>query len=131
MQLWFAGARRVVAFVLLWACFGAGCFSAPPGGSIGAGLVRDNNTGAVHVRRIYEGFAAQKAGILRGDRVKMIDGVLVDELDERRLRTLLRGPVGTKVTLTLLRVDQVIHVELTRTPRSANKTVRPQRRPVE
>ena len=60
------------------------------------------------------GLAGESAGLLAGDRVKMIDGILVDELDGERIRALLRGPVGTTVTLTVLRGDEVVQVEIAR-----------------
>jgi C-terminal processing protease CtpA/Prc len=44
----------------------------------------------------------------------MIDGVHVDELDKGRIRDLLRGPVGSKVTLTVIRGEEVVHLEVTR-----------------
>ena len=49
-----------------------------------------------------------------GDRVKMIDGVLADELDKERIQSLLRGPVGTSVTLTIIRGEEVMHLEVER-----------------
>jgi C-terminal processing protease CtpA/Prc len=79
-------------------------------------LSRDTNTGAVHVRDAPEGLGSAAAGILPGDRLKMVDGVLVDELDRSRIQVLLRGPVGSKVVLTVLRGDEVLHMEVTRQP---------------
>jgi hypothetical protein len=91
----------------------AGC---PPSavGSVGAVLSRSRESGAVHVRETPEGYPAERTGVLPGDRVKMVDGVLVDELDAERIRALLRGPVDSKVMLTLIRGDEVLHVEIRR-----------------
>jgi C-terminal processing protease CtpA/Prc len=44
----------------------------------------------------------------------MVDGLLVDDLDGDRIRELLRGPIGSKVTLTIVRGDEVMHVEVER-----------------
>jgi carboxyl-terminal processing protease len=86
----------------------------PAVGSVGAVLGRDRETGALHVREAPEGLAADAAGLLPGDQIKMIDGVLVDELDQTRIRAMLRGEVGTKVQLTVIRGDEVLHIELVR-----------------
>ena len=98
-----------VVFVLVLACGGASS-----AGSIGAVLVRDNVTGEVTVRDAPDGRAAAEAGLLPGDRVKMIDGVHVDEVDQGRIRELLRGPVGSTVTLTVIRGEDVEHIEVKR-----------------
>lgn len=88
--------------------------SSPSTGSIGVILARDDKTGVVRVHEVPEGLTGDSAGLQPGDRLKMIDGVLVDELDAARIRTLLRGPVGSSVRLTVLRGETVLHVEVTR-----------------
>jgi len=67
--------------------------------------------------------AGEEAGLLPGDRVKMIDGVLVDALDKDRIQGLLRGPVGTSVMLTILRGEEVLHVEVQRQPLGTKPTM--------
>lgn len=97
-----------------------GCSSstpqAPAVGSIGAVLSRDRETGALHVREAPDGLAGEAAGLIPGDRVKMIDGVLADDLGKERIQGLLRGPVGTSVMLTVIRGEEVLHVEVGRQP---------------
>ena len=44
----------------------------------------------------------------------MVDGVLVDHLDDARLKELLRGPMGSKIVLTVIRADRVFDLEITR-----------------
>ncbi len=112
------GVAIVLGLVLL--CCGPG-----PVGSIGAVLSRDTNTGAVHVREAPEGLGAAESGILPGDRLKMVDGVLVDELSRSRIQALLRGPVGSRVTLTVIRGDEVLHVEVTRQALGKTPTLSP------
>jgi carboxyl-terminal processing protease len=104
-----AGALLVAATGLLL----VGC-GPPAVGSVGAVLGRDRETGALHVREAPEGLAAAEAGLLPGDQIKLIDGVLVDELDQTKIRAMLRGEVGTTVRLTILRGEEVLHVELVR-----------------
>ena len=90
-------------------------------GSVGAVLSRDRHSGAVHVRETPEGMAAERAGLYPGDRIKMIDGVLVDDMTTAQVKTKLRGPVGSQVRLTVIRGNQVHHLRLTRQPiRTAN-----------
>lgn len=85
-------------------------------GSVGAVIGVDNETGAVHVREIREGMAAEKAGLLPDDEVLMIDGVYARDLGAARVRERLRGEVGSKVDLTVVRGDQVLRVKLVREP---------------
>jgi len=94
-------------------------------GSIGAVLARDTATGAVHVRETPPGLAAAEAGLVPGDRVKMVDGVLLDELDAARIKALLRGAPGSKVMLTVLRGEQVLQIELTREALGSPPALRP------
>jgi carboxyl-terminal processing protease len=62
-------------------------------GSIGAVLARDNDSGALFVRDLSPGLAAERAGLLPGDEVLMIEGRYVRELDTKQVRGLLRGDV--------------------------------------
>jgi len=112
-----AHARR---FLLALAVVGCGATSQPTGtGSIRAVLDRDPITGAVFVYDVPAGLAAAKAGIEPGDRLKMIEGVHVDDLDREDLQLRLRGPVGSTVELTVVRGDEVVHVEVKRQPLEA------------
>ncbi|MBI4702675.1 MAG: trypsin-like serine protease [Deltaproteobacteria bacterium] len=123
--------RRIRAFHpacllgLLLSCSG------PAAGSIGALLSRDNATGAVHVREAPDGLPAHEAGLLPGDRIKMIDGVLVDDLGPDEVRRLLRGEVGSKVELTIVRGEEVLRVELRRGPLRQGQELGPQHERVE
>lgn len=83
-------------------------------GSIRAVLDRDPITGAVYVYDVPEGLAASEAGMEPGDQLKMIDGVHVDDLDRDDLQQRLRGPIGSTVKLTLVRGDEVLHLEVKR-----------------
>jgi C-terminal processing protease CtpA/Prc len=83
-------------------------------GSIGAILVRDAETGIVEIHEVPPGRAAEHAGLYVGDDIKMIDGLLVDDLDATRIQRLLRGPVGSTVVLTVIRGDEVLEIEIER-----------------
>lgn len=92
---------------------GLGCALEKPG-SIGAHLSRDNETGAVYVRDLFPGLAGEKAGLLPGDEIIMIDGHYVRQMEAPRVREALRGQVGTAVRLTLIRGELVVRVKVAR-----------------
>jgi C-terminal processing protease CtpA/Prc len=46
----------------------------------------------------------------------MVDGILVDDLDAERLRSVLRGATGSRAILTVLREEQVLELTVEREP---------------
>ncbi len=106
-----AAAAMVVAGAI--ASLVLGCGGAPIG-SIGAILVREPDTGVVHVRDVPEGNAGDKAGLEVGDEIVFIDGKDVRGLDVAGLRRLLRGDPGTHVQLTVLRGERVVRLDVER-----------------
>jgi C-terminal processing protease CtpA/Prc len=73
------------------------------------------------VREVPPGLAADKAGLLPGDEIVMIDGSYVKDLGPEELRQRLRGEAGSTVALTVVRGDEVRHVSLTRSPLGARR----------
>jgi S1-C subfamily serine protease len=104
----------------LFGCGGSGI------GSIGAVLGRDPENGALHVRGVPEGNAADLAGVLPGDEIVFVDGRDVRELEVPALRALLRGEPGSKVDLTLLRDGRVVRVRVARAPLAATPPKKPE-----
>jgi len=92
---------------------------------VGAVLGRDNDTHALYVREAPPGLGAEKAGLLPGDQVMMIEGRYVRDLSEKEIRSELRGEVGSPVLLTILRGNDVLHVKVTRTALRARDPVQP------
>lgn len=90
-----------------------GCGAERPG-SIGAHLSRDNDSGALYVRDLFPGLAGERAGLLPGDEIIMIDGTYVRELEAPRIREMLRGQVGTSVRLTVVRGGLVMRMRIAR-----------------
>jgi PDZ domain len=90
-------------------CGGAGLFGLGGGGgdgdvgSVGAVFSRDNETRALVVREAAPGAGAEKAGLLPGDQVVMIDGWYVRGMSTKDIRARLRGEIGTTVRLTVVR----------------------------
>jgi carboxyl-terminal processing protease len=74
--------------------------AAPAPGTVGIDLTRQYYLRVVATR---DGSAAEKAGIRTGDSVRAIDGQPTRNLSALEGMRLLRGAVGSKVTLTLLR----------------------------
>ncbi len=68
------------------------------------------------VARTYRGTPAYRAGIQAGDVIYKIDNREVKGVDLETAVQMMRGPVGTKLTLTLVRpsVSKPFEVELTR-----------------
>ena len=90
-------------------CGGGGLFGLGGGGgdgdvgSVGAVFSRDNETRALIVREAAPGAGAEKAGLLPGDQVIMIDGWYVRGMSTKDVRARLRGEIGTTVRLTVVR----------------------------
>ena len=63
-----------------------------------------------------QGTPAQKAGVMPGDLIAKIDTKLTDGISLQEAVNLIRGPKGTKVELTLLRIglDKPIVLDMTR-----------------
>lgn len=98
----------MLVLMLAPGCRGAGV------GSIGAVMARDAETHAIVVREAPKGLGADEAGIRPGDELVMVDGFLVRDLSAAELRALLRGEVGSKVRLTILRAGAVQHLDVRR-----------------
>ena len=69
----------------------------------GIGLVMEPDDGLIKVISPQDGAPAAKAGIKADDRISAIDGVSVDGTDFDEAIDKMRGPVGSSVTLTILR----------------------------
>jgi C-terminal processing protease CtpA/Prc len=106
----------------------AGCSGGAGGGgvgSVGAVFGRDTDTRALYVREVPPGLGAEEAGLLAGDQIVMIDGVYVRDMNEKEIRAKLRGEVGSKVALTILRGNDVQHLRITRSARRAHEAAGP------
>jgi len=117
---------RSLGALIVWATLSlVGCSGGAAAASIGAVFGRDNETGALYVRDVTPGLAAEEAGLLPGDQVVMIDGRVVRDMPEKELRSKLHGEAGTTVALTLLRGEEVRHARVTRKERRAREPPAP------
>ncbi|WP_437658158.1 PDZ domain-containing protein [Sorangium sp. So ce1182] len=101
----------------------AGCSASV--GSIGAVLGRDNESETLYVRDVPEGLAAERAGLIPGDEIVMIDGVYVRDLTSTQVRERLRGPPGSAVELTVVRGSDVRRVRVVRGALKPHEGIKP------
>jgi len=80
-------------------------------GGLGVDITID--AGVVRIVGIQRFTPAERAGLLADDIVAAIDGVATKSLDEQTVVDRLRGPVGSKVTLTIERAGAEQPLEIT------------------
>lgn len=78
----------------------------------GVGMEIGLRDGAITVVAPLKDSPAQRAGILAGDKVLMIDGVSTDGMTIDRAVRLIRGEAGTRVTLAIVRAGEVKPLEV-------------------
>jgi carboxyl-terminal processing protease len=71
----------------------------------GLGIQVVQREGELVIVGVTEGGAGAKAGLMPSDRILRVDGRLTDRLDFQEVTRLLRGEVGKKVALTILRPE--------------------------
>lgn len=76
-------------------------------GGIGVVIMQDRTSGLVTFTNIYENAPGDKAGFQAGDIVYKVNGEDVTTLDLDTIVSKIRGEVGTKVQITVLRGDDM------------------------
>jgi len=69
----------------------------------GVGLTIGMRNGAVTVTSITDGYAAQKRGLMIGDRIITVDGVDIDDISLSDIRSMVRGEPGSEVEFLIER----------------------------
>lgn len=82
-------------------------------GGIGVVVGEDGN-GRVLIMAVFPDGGAKTAGVLPGDEIRAIDGETVDTLPLDDIAGKLRGKEGTAVKVTLLRGEETVDCEITR-----------------
>ncbi|SDY91297.1 S41 family peptidase [Hymenobacter psychrophilus] len=78
----------------------------------GIGAVVSKRNGKTVVQAAYEGYPAQKAGLLPGDEILNINGVVVDKKSNADVSKLLKGQANSVVKLLVTRYGQEAPVEI-------------------
>lgn len=81
----------------------------------GVGMEIGTSDGMLTVIAPLRGTPAFRAGIQPGDKILMIDDAITDKLNTDQAVRLIRGKVGTKVKLTILRGDSQEPIEISMT----------------
>ena len=80
----------------------------------GIGFKITSAPGSVTVNEVMAGSPADKAGLKSGDKIMAIAGIKCADMKEGEALLRLRGPVNSKVTLTIERATETFDVEVVR-----------------
>ena len=85
------------------------------GNSIGIGVyVTVSESGEIYIAKVMDGSPAEKAGLLPGDIVVAIDGTVVREVGYEVAINLVRGELGTSLTMEILRGEETLSLTAVR-----------------
>lgn len=88
--------------------------SDPLPAEVGILAFNDPRVNRMRIAWVVPGGPAEKAGVKRGDDLLAVNGDDVSQIGFRRLETLLKGDVGSKVKLDISRGGQLIRLEVER-----------------
>lgn len=83
-------------------------------GGLGIEVFPNAKDDTITIRRVFYGGPAQQAGIRASDKIVRVDGTEVRSGDINLAVEIMRGEIGEKVTLTILRDTEIFDVELER-----------------
>lgn len=83
-------------------------------GGIGVMVEYNHNDETIMVNTVYPGSPAEAAGMKVGDYIHAVDGKTIDELGYLNAVYYIRGEIGTKVQITVLRGGDLVTLEATR-----------------
>jgi carboxyl-terminal processing protease len=69
----------------------------------GIGVTIGSREGAIQIITVMDGYSAQRAGIIPGDKILEVDGVKVSDKKPDEVRALTRGEPGTEVRILIQR----------------------------
>ncbi|HMQ68173.1 MAG TPA: S41 family peptidase [Ignavibacteria bacterium] len=80
----------------------------------GVGITVSIKDSMIFVTEVMNGYEAQKKGMRVGDRIVNIGGTDLSDVKVDKLRMQIRGPIGTDITVKVLRDGEEIDFNLTR-----------------
>lgn len=80
----------------------------------GVGITVGVRDSMIYITEVMNGYEAQKKGLRVGDKIIAIDGSEISRDKVETMRTLIRGPVGTDVTVKIQRDGEEVDFSLTR-----------------
>ena len=81
---------------------------------VGIGVQFVANNGLNMIQRVFKGSPAEKAGVLPGDIIHIVDGTVVDNMSSSNIADLVKGEEGTKVHIDFIRDGETVSLDLTR-----------------
>lgn len=83
-------------------------------GGIGASISR--REGTIFITEVYQGFSADKSGLIPGDMIIMIDDISAKDMTSSQVSDLLKGQPGSDVKLTIERpgVENELKIDIIR-----------------
>ncbi len=106
--------RLLLAGVIGFFAVFSGCSGSAPG-TIGAALGQRADH-RLFVRSLPPGQGAERAGLQEGDEILLIDGRDVRAMSPDEIRRAVRGDVGSRMVLTVLRGTEKHEIAVVRTP---------------
>ncbi|MFZ4589623.1 MAG: S41 family peptidase [Ignavibacteria bacterium] len=80
----------------------------------GIGITISFRDSSIVITDLMNGYEAERKGLRRGDIIKKIDGVDLTGIPNETVRKKVRGQVGTKLSMTVERDNEVLEFELVR-----------------
>ncbi len=80
---------------------------------IGA-VIGSNDAGNIVVQGILKDGPAEMSGLKKNDIIKAVDGINVEGMNVQDVISRIKGPKGTNVTLSIIRNEQSLLIEITR-----------------
>lgn len=84
------------------------------GSFAGVGMEIDVKDGVLTVVAPLKGTPAEQAGVKAGDQIAAIDNHSTDGLSTDKAVSMIRGPIGTTVDLTIVRAGKIIDIKIVR-----------------
>lgn len=84
------------------------------GSGIGVNCVQHPDTGNIYITLVHDGSSAQTAGLQVGDSIVVVDSQSIQNVGYEKAVELLKGDVGSKCTLQILRGETTLTATVTR-----------------